>query len=346
MYYVEWLRVRNCLRVLGIIFAIGFGLAILVRLFMPTTLNGGESHYMNVLDQHGVRTTSVRLGNGETRTTVVDSEGDRMVIVDRGWHGKHVTVSGPNVSVQGQGNVTVGPIGVHSYDTASGGEVVVATDEPIDIRFLLVGPMIVGFIIATILGGVLAKENRNHLEIAWTKPVSREVMALGLFGVDAIAITGAIFGAFILELAGIAMYEMPRISADATAIVTAFLMLFGVLAFYALCNAATSSLRGGGGMKALVWLAVLFVPSISMAALVPVLIFVIIGNVFGGLALLDPLAYLSMSCNNGQCGSGVPQGVFGAAVFVAPPLERLVLVLVLVALYAAASLLQWRRLEA
>ncbi len=346
MYYVEWLRVRNCLRVLGIILAICFGIDVLVRLFMPTTINGNETRYVNMLNEHGARTTSIRLSNGVVRTTIVDSEGNRYVVDDRGWHGKRVTLSGPGIDVHGGSNVHIGPVGVHSYDTASGGEVVVATDEPIDVRFLLIGPMIVGFIIATILGGVLAKENRNHLEIAWTKPIGREAMALGLFGVDAIGIVAAIVGAFIFEIAGMALYEIPRISADPGAIVTAFLMLCGPLALYSLFNAASASIRGGGGIKALVWLAVLFVPPISAAALVPVLIFVIIGNVFGGLTLLDPLAYLNMNCHDGQCGSGVIHGVFGSTVLESPVPERLILVIALAVVYGVVSLVQWRRLEA
>ena len=47
--------------------------------------------------------------------------------------------------------------------------------------------------LATVLGLNLASENEGHLEVAWTKPVSRERYGLSLFGVDIVAIAIAQF---------------------------------------------------------------------------------------------------------------------------------------------------------
>jgi hypothetical protein len=347
MFYVEWLRVRNAVRILAIVLGIMFGITVLVRLFMPVDMSG-DRIYRNIdLKGSGMHRSIGHLSNGATRTTFTDSQGDRVVIVDNGWRGKKVTVTGPNVEVSGQAaNVHVGPVGVHARSTRSGGQVVVGTDEPISVLDLMLGPGLVGLIMATILGGVLGKENRNHLELAWTKPVSRDVMALGMFGVDIAALAASMAFTLLLEILGIALYEMPRIYADPAAIAGTFMVFFGVLAFYTLFNAASASIRGGGGTKALVWLAAIFVPSLSNAALVPVLIFVIIGNIFGGLAMFDPLAYFGSISHHASTGSGVAPGVFGSAIVNAPAPERAIAVLILMLLFAALSLWQWRRLEA
>jgi hypothetical protein len=346
MFYVEWLRVRNCLKILAIVLGAIFVLAVIVRLFMPTNLNQG--HYIDYeMNASGAHAATVHLKNGATRTTILDSEGDRVVIVDRGWHGKHVTVSGPNVNVDRPAHVQIGSVGVHAAPGTNGGHVSVNTDLPIPLAALLVEPGIVGIIIATILGGVLGKENRNHLEIAWTKPVGRDTMALGMFAVDAAGIVGAMLLAFVLEVAGIALFELPHIMLDSRSIAVLGLAAFGVLAFYALCNAASASARGGGGLKALVWLAAIFVPPLSAAAMVPVLIFKIVGNLFGALSLLDPLAYLNTHVDNsGQVGSGAIPGVLGYDVLSSPMWERALILLLLVLVYCAASVVQWRRLEA
>lgn len=346
MFYVEWLRVRNCLRILAIVLGALFVIAGIVRLFMPTDLD--QNHYVHYeLNAVGTHATTVHLKNGTTRITIVDAQGDRVVVIDHGWRGKHVTVSGPNVDVDRTGHVQVGSIRVNAAPGTNGGEVQINTDEPIPLDVLLIGPGVIGIIVATILGGVLGKENRNHLEIVWTKPVSREIMGLGLFVVDALGIVAAMLMTFVLNIAGIALFEMPRIAVDSTGLASIALVVFGILAFYALFDAASASVRGGGGTKALVWLAAIFVPPISAAALIPILIFKIIGTVFGALTLLDPLAYLSthVTDNGTVTASGIP-GVFGYGTLSSPIGERALILIGLTLVYLALSLIQWRRLEA
>lgn len=48
-------------------------------------------------------------------------------------------------------------------------------------------------IVASFLGSSLATENCRHLELAWTKPISRSTRALGVFTIDIVALV-AIFG--------------------------------------------------------------------------------------------------------------------------------------------------------
>jgi hypothetical protein len=62
----------------------------------------------------------------------------------------------------------------------------------IDGWLYLFGACVSTVILATILGLNLASENDGHLELAWTRPISREGYALTIFGVDLVAIYVAI----------------------------------------------------------------------------------------------------------------------------------------------------------
>lgn len=351
MFYVEWLRARICLRILAIIFGIAFAIAIVVRLFMPTNLHDMQSsRWVNMqMNESGVHTRTTHLSDGSLRTTIIDPDGDRVVVTDHGYRGQHVTVSGPNVNVDQTGNIRIASVGVQARSGTNGtnGSVVVDTDEPIALADLLYFPCLVGLIIATIIGGVLAKENRNHLEIAWTRPVSRDVMALGMFGVDAIALIISMALALLLEILGIALFELPRFDL-AGSLGTAAVVLLAVFAWYGLLTAASASLRGSGGIKALAWVAGIFVPAISAAALVPILIFRIIGDTAGILTVLDPLAYLHHTDNPtiGFTGNDLPSSIIGMNVVAGPLDVRALLLLALTVLYVALAVYQWRRLEA
>jgi hypothetical protein len=351
MFYVEFLRARNCLRILAIVFGIFFAIAVIVRLFMPTNLHDMQtSHWVDMqMNQSGVHTSTKRLTDGSTRTTIVDPDGDRVVVTDHGYRGQHVTVTGPNVNVDENRNVRVASVGIHTHSGTNGtsGTVDVDTDEPVSLMALMLFPCLIGLIIATILGGVLAKENRNHLEIVWTRPVSRTVMALGMFGVDALALVASMMLTMLLEILGIALFELPRFDLSGSLGAAAVIVLC-VFAWYGLLTASSASLRGSGGIKALAWIAGLFVPAISAAALVPILIFRIIGDAAGILTVLDPLAYLHHTDNPtiGLTGNDLATGVIGMNVVTGPAPERALLLLVLTVLYVALAVYQWRRLEA
>jgi len=62
----------------------------------------------------------------------------------------------------------------------------------IDVSMLLAGSAALVGGLATVLGLNLAAENDGHLELAWTKPVSREGYALGVFAVDIAAMAACI----------------------------------------------------------------------------------------------------------------------------------------------------------
>jgi hypothetical protein len=63
----------------------------------------------------------------------------------------------------------------------------------VDVLALIAGSAALVGGLATVLGLNLASENDGHLEIAWTKPVSREGYALGVFAVDIAAMVVCLF---------------------------------------------------------------------------------------------------------------------------------------------------------
>jgi hypothetical protein len=74
----------------------------------------------------------------------------------------------------------------------------------LDLSALIAGSAAFVAGLATVLGLNLAAENDGHLELAWTKPISREGYALGVFAVDIVAMIvcvafTAICGAIIID---------------------------------------------------------------------------------------------------------------------------------------------------
>jgi hypothetical protein len=80
--------------------------------------------------------------------------------------------------------VSLAAIAVHGMSSA-----VVVNGQPVHLgpvgfSMLFSGSVALVGGLATVLGLNLAAENDGHLEVAWTKPVSREGYALGVFAVD------------------------------------------------------------------------------------------------------------------------------------------------------------------
>lgn len=349
MFYAEWLRVRNCLRILAIVFAALFVIVALLRVALNGQIAGSRAWINVEMHERGARVTTTRLADGSTQTIYdVPSDHDRIVVVDRGWHGKTITVSGPGVENDRSQTFQVGTLGVHATrSTAQGGAIQVTTDAPESARDLLLLAAFVALIIATVLSGPLANENHNHLEVVWTKPISRERYALGVFGVDAIGILASMALAIVFMLLSTALFELPIIVIDPQTPAVLALTIFTPLAWYALLTAAAASLkRGRGAVLGLGWCAALFILPVTMGFLAlqqPAVHFV--GVVLSYLMLLDPILYIHMSGSSAP-GDGTP--VYGVmySVLGAPAATRAAIVFALALIYSALSLVQWHRLEA
>lgn len=349
MFYVEWLRVRNCLRILAIVFAVLFVFAIFGRVAAGVANEHVYRQIDHDMNARGAVVTKTQLSDGSMRTTIYDpSNGDHIVIVDRGWNGKEISISGPDIESHGSENVQIGSVGVHTIrSTQGGGTINISTDEPVSVRVLFLIAACVALVVGTILSGPLAKENGNHLEIAWTKPVSRERLAIGSFLVDVVGMIAAMVMTFVFLIVTTALFQLPRLAIDSQTWPVLALVILMPVAWYALLTALSASLkRGLGAVLGLTWLAALILPGLTLGlSQVENPLFHFIGLVLSYLTVLDPVVYLHLSSSSSPA-DVTPAYGYMSGVLSSPPLARAGICLALAVFYSALSLVQWRRLEA
>ncbi len=194
-----------------------------------------------------------------------------------------------------------------------------------------------GAIVATILCSALSKENDGHLEVAWTKPVSRTTYASVTMAVDAA-------GIFLCHLWTFALIVIPiLLLAHHTVLVTTpdtALQLFRFtifpLAWYGLLVALSANLRGQAGIvQGLSWVVALGLIG-GLAAPLPALLHGLLRTI----DYLNPIIYASYSIGSGNSTTGIELGTsYGVAMSAAA----------LTAIAAGgwfAAVAQWRRLQA
>jgi hypothetical protein len=199
-----------------------------------------------------------------------------------------------------------------------------------------------GFIVASMLGGVLSKENDGHLELAWTKPVSRERYAVSAFAVDIVTIVASQLLWVVLALVSITLFFVPKFTFEADAQFHIAASFLAPIAWYAAITGWSASLKRGPGIViGLGWLFASIVPGIAAATAGgshPLV--VAIHAVTQALTYLDPISYVGFHGGNLSI-----NGTFVGSV-------RISLVLCCAALAALAifyllvALVQWRRVEA
>lgn len=191
----------------------------------------------------------------------------------------------------------------------------------------------VAALLASILGLTLARENDGHLELAWTKPVSRERYALAVMATD----SAGILIAEVMTLATILIVfaiggGVQYVRADSA---TPAAVLFGVvfpLSLYAVIAAATASLRRGAAVLAVFWPVALILPTMVNIS------WLNLGQFARIIDGINPVAYFYAFNTEG-----------GASVMLPIPPREAYEIAALALIGAAgliASLAQWRRLEA
>ncbi len=190
---------------------------------------------------------------------------------------------------------------------------------------------------ATILGASLACENHGHLELAWTKPVSRLRYAVSKMLVDA----GAIFTVQVFTLAVIVVVALIQLRGAVHFgfgqgdVVAAIRFAMFPLAWYALLQGLTASLRGQAGVaQGLIWPV-----AIVLIALKKAHFGAIWTGIIGAVNLINPFNYAHYAVTSGtntfQVMGADQVGLLGALGLAG-----------LIALGSAGALVQWRRLEA
>lgn len=335
-WFVEYARAKRAIKIALIILGVFFAIGVIMRFSLHDRAHL-ETSLKNSPTAHVTETT---LPNGSIRTVVDDPAKQTHAVIVRSPQGvvdldatqpkgaqtnRHAdfVMGSTNFTQTNEGNLVRTRMHyvpeVPQYD--------------LGVLFLMTIPM--GLIVASILGGVLSKENDGHLELAWTKPVSREQYALTGIAADAAAIVVSQLLTIAVALLATLMFFVPRFSYAHQFgwwIVFAFA---APLAWYALVTAASASVKRGPGMViGLGWVAAILIPSLSAALEGASKINAVAAwfhTIFHSLSYIDPIAYLSFHGND--------------TTFL--PLHTSVGILcALIAAYVALAVAQWRRVEA
>lgn len=237
--------------------------------------------------------------------------------------------------LQLRGHIHVGPVtSLHGIPVAS----------------LIVGAVYCALAVPIVLGNTLGRENLT-LPIAWTRPVARGRIALGFVAVDLAAIVLAAACAFlaliaILAAAGLLGYLRTGASVAGAAI-AGIGMLF---MWYALLQACTAPLSGGGGGAVRGLSAVVF---LVLGALYGLHLPQPLHGVIAALNVLNPFAWYSGSSSSqpgvhlavgspAAAGSGVVHRFFTAV----PEPLAIVAPWIIGALVTALAIRLWAQHEA
>jgi hypothetical protein len=337
--YAEWLRVRNCLRILAIVLAVCIVLVFILRVTTLRWDNIGSQ--LNALEKDtGSRVTQTVLPDGTHRTVIDDPRKQAHVVIDdHGYNGKHIVITEPAKMSHTMHNdqVIVGSINVHESRSNKMTTTVIDTNGTAPFIYYMAIADLVALIIATCLGAPFARENDGHLEIALTKPVSRVRYALGVIGVDIVGIVASSLMAVVTILICQLMFELPRIDMTGLNAEAAAMGIIFPVAWYAMLCAATASLRRGYGIVlGLAWPAAILVTVFGAVSWGRSILGEVAHTVFYILSRIDPLTYVTVpGTAEINLARVLPDFGIRATVLVA-----------LFLVYAAVAIVQWRRVEA
>ena len=335
-YFVELQRAKRALFIALIMLAVFLLTAIVIRIAVHGAMFSDE--LVNSPTAHVTRT---QLGDGSTRIVVDDPQRQTHAVIIKQPSGVlDIDATEPKSAGRHHDNFSMGSTNINSYDEGNVRRTTMHyKPEHItyDLGGLFLVTILMGLIVASMLTGTLAKENDGHLELAWTKPVSRERYAIASILVDCAAIVISQLLTIAVTLIATLMFFVPRFDWPPTVGWHVALAVAGPIAWYALITAASASLkRGPGAVIGLGWVAAVIIPGIAAAIQGLAQVNTVAAwfyAIFKGLSYIDPIAYLSF---NGPTHSNFLL-----------PLEGTVGVLCALSIgYAVLAVAQWRRVEA
>ncbi len=340
--YVEFLRAKGALRIALIL----LGLALLAGIILRFSVHGaGVNDWASTIEHsRSAHVTRTQLADGSSRTVVDDPVKRTYAVITRRNGQVFMTITKPaHGSAESHDSVVMGSADINTATRGGVSHVTVryvpGVSYDLGILFLITIPM--GLLAATILGAPLAKENDGHLELAWTKPISRERYAMQAFGIDLAAIIIAQLCTFAVVMLGTLLFVVPRFTYPHDLGWYIALAVLGPAAWYAALTVASTSLKRGPGLViGLGWLFALFVPGIAGALSGAAPVNAVAAGfyaIFRALSYLDPIAYLSIKAGSNSAATTLNLGTSW----------NTILALVgLTVVYLALSLVQWRRVEA
>lgn len=333
-YFVEYARAKRAIVIALILLGLFFLAAVILRISVHDV--HWESQLESSPTAHVIHTT---LADGSIRTVVDDPARQTHAIIIKHKNGvMDMDVLEPRGAKSHHSNFVMGSTNMNA--TVEGNKLHTTIhyvpgipNFDLGTCFLLTIPM--GLLVASFLGGALAKENDGHLELAWTKPVSRERYALSSVAVDAIAIVLAQLLTIAVTLLATLMFLVPRFSYGHNLLWAILLAFAGPIAWYALITAASASLRRGPGIVVgLGWVAAVLIPGIAgalqgAAGVNPIAAWFY--AIFHALSYVDPISYFAFHKDQ-------------TAMMPFP--DSVGVMFVLIAVYVALAVAQWRRVEA
>ncbi|MDQ6826662.1 MAG: hypothetical protein M3Z14_05615 [Candidatus Eremiobacteraeota bacterium] len=337
MYYVEMLRVLRALKTIAIILSVLFLIMLVFRIWMNKQLDPAK--YISAsstavktehIERDGSETTIIDDRAHATHVEIHRSRGAyRITIIDK------THVAGRKVGRTHHREEVGGSMGADISDRDVPGVGHVTTIErnsnlPLDV-LLIVASFLAAFM-ATAVGNGLSKES-EHLELPWTKPVSRTTYALAAIVVDFAGILAAFALGVVAMVAMASLFGIPHLVKSPQSVLLAAVSILFPLSWYAVLQGMTSSLRRASGLPlGLSWPIGFLLVSIAPIkwSAQPLLQFI---------NTLNPIAYL------GIIGAG--NGASNTTLFHNPgPSTNAMMLLTLTLLGLIAAIVQWRRLEA
>jgi hypothetical protein len=302
-----------------------------------------ESWAYNIEHSPTAHIARTQLPDGSTRTVVDDpQQRTHAVILERGDLVRMDVTEPAHKAASSRDNVNFGSVSVREDVHAGVDRTTIqyhrGLDYDLGLLFLASIPM--GLIVGTILSDPLAKENDGHLELAWTKPVSRERFAMAAIGVDTLAIAISQLLCIGVVLIATLLFAVPRFSYGEHVGWNIVVGLLAPIAWYAMLTAASSSLKRGPGLVVgMGWLFGIIVPGIAggLSGATGNAIAAGFYAIFRALSYLDPISYMTFANHNSTIGTGL-LGLSMPATTAALAMLSIV--------YIALSVLQWRRVEA
>ncbi|MDP9019020.1 MAG: ABC transporter permease [Candidatus Eremiobacteraeota bacterium] len=331
MNYVESLRVLRALRILAYV-CVGF--IVLSLVLKPFSHSG---HGSTLSPAAGTEPVNRTAPDGTNVSTFTNQKGDQVTRVTSAEGVDTYTITHalrPGEHRKNSVEVNYGPVHV-SRSSGKNTRTTVIKDDPrinLSILFAIAGG--VAGIFGTMFGLAFSRENDGHLELAWTKPASRDRYGLHsiLTDVAGIVAAGVLTMTTALILIGI-QGSWHDLRADADWFPSMLFAAVFAFSFYALVLASTSSMRRGAVVLALMWPVALILPPLTPIT------WMSLGSIVRVIDTVNPIAYL-YAYESSPLAVNVftllPPGVFYE---IAGPLVLFIAGLVL-------SIMQWRRVEA
>ncbi len=341
MTYVEWLRVRNVLRILAIVLGILILISLIMRISFNRYVTDDSAFIQHVQMAPGAKVSHEMLPNGVNRTIIDDPGDSTHVIVDNlGYGGRHIVITEPRSKSKHHGDhVTIGSVEVKESVSGNTATTVIDTNGSVPFIFYMIVADVMAFVIATVLGAPFARENDGHLEYALTKPVQRTSFALQTMGVDIAGIVAASVLTIVALIVCQAMFEVPHFDFSGVNLQAILIGIAAPLAWYAMLNAASASMRRGyGAVLGFAWPVAILVTVFAAISWGDSLVGQTVHGIFWVIARIDPLTYLAMPAHSEAMNTPLASAPHFAL--------RISLECLLFLVYVTLALFQWRRVEA